>query len=315
MKIDLTKKLKDPDNAAALVDLLFHHVMAEPVDSLVDADVVLAHLDRAMDERITDRWVREHLTTFLERESARAEVRQDTVGDWLAAELQAELRALSMRPVQFNRRFLREVVQQDSVKHMVKKIVEETLNRFVTTLKPGGSGGGLIGSVGRGAFGFASRASKGILGQIGGQLESQLQSAATSFVQNSTAVMLDRIIVILTSPETAQHLGRSGAAAHDAIMKQKTSDVWRFVEKNLPLDDLLECLPGQCLHIMSRDDLRQGIRDEVAAFLAIEGKKKIGDLFADHDQMKTMNEEVVALATPLLMSFAQSDAFKTWSKG
>jgi hypothetical protein len=198
MKIDLAKRLKESDDAAQLVHLMFDHVMAQPVEALVDANMVLAHLDRAMDERITERWIREHLSTFLTRESARAEARQDTVGDWIAVELQAELRALSMRPVQFNRRFLREVVQQDSVKHMVKRIVEETLNRFVTTLKPGGSGGGLVGSVGRGALGFASRASKGILGQIGSQLESQLQSAATSFVQNSTALMLDRIIVILS---------------------------------------------------------------------------------------------------------------------
>jgi hypothetical protein len=98
-------------------------------------------------------------------------------------------------------------------------------------------------------------------------------------------------------------------------MKQKTGDVWRFVEENLPMDDLLECLPGQCLHIMGREDIRQGIREEVEAFLHIEGKQMIGDLFADDDHKSAMGEEVVTLATPLLMSFAQSDAFKAWSKG
>jgi hypothetical protein len=195
---------------------------------------------------------------------------------------------------------------------MVKSIVEETLNRFVTTLKPGGSGGGLIGSVGRGAFGFANRASKGILGNIGGQFETQLQAAVTSFVQNSTSMMLDRIVVILTTPETSQHLGRSGAVAHDALMKQKTGDVWRFAERVIPMDDLLECLPSQCLHILNRETVRDGIRAEVSAYLAVEGARPIGDLFADAKQHKATRKEAIDSLAPALVRFSQSEAFASW---
>ena len=70
--------------------------------------------------------------------------------------------------------------------------------------------------VAAGVFWDASRAGKGLLGQLGGQFETHLQAAVKSFVQNSTSLMLDRLIVILTSPETAQHFGRSGGAAYQS---------------------------------------------------------------------------------------------------
>ena len=259
MSHSIQKRLADVAEAGGLVGLLFDHLMSQPVKMVVDADVVLTQLDRTLDERLTERGVTAHLKPFLERERARSSVRKDRLGDWVSPELQAELRAMSMRPVKLDREFLKAVVQQGSVKHMVRSIVEEALDRFVSTLKPGGSGGGLIGSVGRGAFGFASRASKGILGQIGSQVEGQLQSAVSSFVQSSTSVMLDRLIVILTSPETAQHLGRSGAAAHDALIKYPTEDAWAFMERVVPVDDLLDCLPGQLSFPMARDDIRDGM--------------------------------------------------------
>ena len=312
MSTPVEDRLKDQGQAEILVGLFFDHTVAQPVNSVLDAEILLAQIDRGIDERVTERLVLEHLRPYIDREKARAAVRKDSVGDWFSAELQAELRALAMRPVRLDRKFLRTAVQQDAVKHMVRSIVEETLNRFVSTLKPGGSGGGLIGSVGRGAFGIASRAGKGILGQLGSQFENQLQSAVSSFVQNSTSMMLDRRIVILTNPETAQHLGRSGAAAYDAVMKQSTADVWSFAERVMPIDDLLECLPGQLLHLMGRDDIREGIREEVAAVLAVEGEKSISELFVDDGHLDAMRSEVIQVGAPLLTGFAGTEVFAAW---
>jgi len=291
------------------------HLMDEPIRAFIEPERVLSQLDRAFDQRVTERVIEEHLRPFIEREKIRSQKRQDTLGDWVSSEMQAELRTLSMRPVYLDRDFLRSAVQDASVKHMVKSIVQETLDRFITTLKPGGSGGGLVGSVGRSALGFASRAGKGILGQIGGQFEQQLQGAVASFAANSTSLMLDRLVVILTSPETAQHFGRSGATIYDSTMRQKTHRVWTFIEREIPLDDLLDAVPGQCLHILNRADVRDGILDEVSAILNGLGDQPLRTLFADDAQVNAWTEDIVHHATPIVNRFAKSRAFKAWLKG
>ena len=103
--------------------------------------------------------------------------------------------------------------------------------------------------LGRGALGFASRAGKGLLGQLGGQFESHLQTAIQSFVKNSTQLMLERLVVILSSSETARYLGQSGGAAYDALVEQPTGSIWTFIHKNLSSDDLMDTIPGQLRHI------------------------------------------------------------------
>jgi hypothetical protein len=95
-------------------------------------------------------------------------------------------------------------------------------------------------------------------------------------------------------------------------MKQSTADVWSFAEHVMPIDDLLECLPGQLLHLMGRDDIREGIREEVAAVLAVEGEKSISELFVDDGHLDAMRSEVIQVGAPLLTGFAGSEVFAAW---
>ena len=204
MPTKLEKRLQDVTHTTSLAGIFFDFVMEQPLKRVIDADHLVTLMTTCFDQQLAESAWHDHHKRFIEREIERARARGDTLRDWLDAEFQMELRSLSMQPVEFDRRFLREVVQQQSVRHMTTSIIQETLDRFASTLKPSGSGGGLVGSVGRGALGFASRAGKGLLGQLGGQFESHLQTAIQSFVKNSTQLMLERLVVILSSSETAR---------------------------------------------------------------------------------------------------------------
>ena len=156
------------------------NTLDEPIQSFVDLDIVLAHLDRAFDQRITERFVVEHLRPFIEREKVRAAERGDRIGDWISRNARGTTEhrdETGYRPRLLTFGRTRCIGQTHAEIHC-----ERNLDRFITT-SPGSSGGGLVGSVGRSALGFASRAGKGLLGQIGGQFEQQLQSAV-SFAAN-----------------------------------------------------------------------------------------------------------------------------------
>lgn len=308
---NLRGALADETAAADLVGRFFDHAVAQPLSTYVVPEYVLTHLDRLLDERVTEPWVKNHLRAWFDRDLARAEERGDTVGDWISPEARTELRALAARPVQMDRRFLEKLVQQGAIKHMLRSIVEETLDRFVSTFKPGGTGGGFAGGVARGVFGAASKASGGLLGSVAGQIEQQLRAAVSSFVQGSMSMMLDRLVVILSSQETANQLARMKLNGFDEAMKRPTAKVAQGVQR-LPLDDLLEVLPGQLVHNLRRDEVRAALREDVALWLEAEGARPVRDLAADEAALLAWRAEVVAIATPVLVGFAAAEPFVEW---
>ncbi len=302
--------LRDEASAADLVGRMYDHAVAQPVSTYVDGERLLGQLDRLLAEANVERWVREHLGPYLQRDHARAKARGDLVGDWLTAEAQAELRSLAARPVELDRRFLEKLVQQGAVKHMLKSVVEETIGNFIETLRPGGSGAGEGGRVARSAFGFAKQvAGGGILGAIGGQVEQQISRAARTFIDGSMTVMLERLVAILASPETARQLGRSKLSAYDEAMKTPTAKLTKHTT-TVALDDLAEVLPGVVAHNLARPEIRAGILEEVEAALAVEGDKTVAELLGDDGA--ALRAEVVEIAAPLLASFAEGETFLEW---
>jgi hypothetical protein len=307
----LLAALADPTQTEALVGLAFDFAMTRPVSTFVSPERILGHLDHALDEALTEAALRTHLRPALDRELERARRRDDRLGDWLTAEAKAELRALAARPVRLDRRFIEGLVKQEAISDLVRSVVEETLDRFLQTLKPGGSGGGVFGAVGRSAVGIASGFGKGLLGGLGAQMESQLKGAAASFIAGSMHSVMDRVVAILTSPETATKLARMNVAAFDKAMEKKTLDLAKAAMK-LPVDDLLEVLPGLVAHNLARPDVRAGILEELEAALAIEGARTLGDVLETARDLDAWRAEVIEVGAPLVREFAATPAFKAW---
>lgn len=304
----LQQGLADPDAAGALAGVLFDYLLDQPVATFVAPDRLLGHLDRILDEALTEPWVEAHLKPGLARERERSKTRGDVVGDWLTAEAKAELRSLAAKPVRLNRRFLEGLVKQDAVHHMLRSIIQETLDRFVTTVKPGGDGGGIAGSVGRGVLGAAKRAG---LGGIGAQVEAQMTRAVYAFVQGSMNLMLERLVVILSSPETATQFARTNLGLYDKLMATPTGDLLNWGDPRIG-DDIAEALPGVLAHNLAREEVRAGIREEVAAWLAIEGEKPLSGLFASEAAIAALRAEVVEIGGPLVSGFGADARYLDW---
>ena len=309
----LIERLQDADQATTLTRLGIDYLFQQPVSSLINIEHVPDSLTLAMDESWTEAWLRTHWRTLIEREVAQATERGDSIGDWISAELQAELRSMAMKPVRLDRRFLEEAVQQDAVRHMLQNIVEETLDRFVSTVKPGGRGGGLLGSVGRGAFGLASRAGRGLLGQIGEQLEQQLRGAAKLFVQSSTNVMLQRVVELMIHPETQRHLGTSRLALYDGFLALSNGySAWRQLNENPSTDDVFSALPAQIAFIVSKPEFKARIREEVDTYLSNEGHRSLDALLGDDEYVDQIKANLTAQLSPLLSGFVASTPFNHW---
>lgn len=193
---------------------------------------------------------------------------------------------------------------------MLKSVIEETLSRFIETLRPGGSGGGVGGSVARSAFGFAKRAAGGgVLGAIGEQVQQQTSRAARTFIDGSMNVMLERLVAIMSSPETARQLGRTKLTVYDEAMKTPTAKLTKQHEK-LPLDDLLEVIPGIIALNLGRPEVREGILSEIRAALEVDGAETVRSLLGE--DAAPLRAEVVAVGGPLLADLAGAEPFLAW---
>jgi hypothetical protein len=301
----------DPESAGALVGILFDFAIDQPVARYVEPEKVLGHVERALQPAFVERWVRDHLRPWLDRERTRAHARGDVVKDWLTPEAIAELRSFAARPVKLNKAFLEGLVKQDAVRHMLRGIVEETLDRFVTMMKPGGSGGGLVGAMGRGAFGIAGSLGKGVLGGISGQIESQLRGAIGGFLDSSMSFLLDRVVALASSPDTAARLGRMNLTGFDEALKVKTGRVADGVHQ-APLDDLLGTLPELLAHNIARPELRDGLLDEVRAWLEVEGARTVRQILDEAGATQHWRDEIVAVGGPLLGDASATEAFRAW---
>lgn len=304
--------LAHPDAARALAEVAVTFLLDQPLNRLVRAEVVLPALDRLLDERLTERSTAVHLRPFIAREIARGKVRGDVVGDWLTAEAKAELRSLANRPVKINRRTVERVVKQPQVKELIRQVVRDTLERFVETIKTGGDdGGSAVGSIGRKAFGFANRATAGVLGSIGGAVEAKLTTALNAFVANNLDGVLDKVVAVATSPDTARQITKGALHVFDQAMVLPGEKVARQAEQ-APWDDLLEPLPGLIAHNLGREAIRQGIQEEVAAALAAEGERPLRAFWADEAAVAAAQADAVAVLAPLLADFAGHAGYLAW---
>lgn len=301
-------------DAGGLCRLAADFVLDRPVGAFIDPVRVDFWLDHAFDEGAAHAAVEAHVQGFVEREQARAKARGDSIRDWISAEAQAELRAFAARPVVFERETLKRWVDQDAVRSILQAIVRETLDRFVDTVKPGGSGGGLVGAVGRRTLGFASRAGRGLLGGLGGQLEEILRGAVQSFVGGSMGLMVDRMVDILMQPETQRQLGRLRLSTYERAMGTATVEIFDAAAGEPALEELLEVLPGLIAHNLDRPEVRDLLRAEVTRWVEAEGARPIRS-FLPAENIEALRDELAALVEPMVIEFVASDGFGAWADG
>ena len=310
----LLARLTDPTQTASLVDLAFDHVIAQPVVTFVDADRILEWAKLSLRESVTAQVVGVHVRGFVERERTRAAKRADRVDDWLTPEAVAVLRELARRPIVLDRELVRAFVHQDAVRHLLRTIVEETLGRFVQTVMPSGGSGGIMGSLGQSALGFASRMKKTLIGNIGLHLESQLHKAAKTFVETSLGYVLERVVELLASEESAARMGRLAGAGFDKTLPLTTDRIWRSLGQ-ASVDALLEVVAGLIAHNLERPEVQEILTEEIAAMLQIEGERPLEALLDESGTTSFWRDEIRRVAVPQLNRFCETDAFRNWLTG
>lgn len=314
--------LMTPAAQEALITLGFEFVITQPLTSWVKPRELVQQATSLFEPEHAGELINEHLPRALERLQERADALGETIKDWLTAEADMELRSASMRPIQLSPVKLHAWVHHELTAHVMRQLVQEILEQFIQTAKPGGQGGGLVGMASRGALGFASklasRASQGVGGAMGGvlqgmgdQVEAHLKSLVSDFIQSSMQGLLERLAVILSTPEAALKLGAARLELYEELLRQPLGALVRQTE-GVELGEWAKLVPELIAFNLNREAVQEAFVTEAELMLEEHGARPLRSFLGSDEQVEQLRAEVTRTLTPQLSRFIESEGFLTW---
>jgi hypothetical protein len=261
---------------AALTQLLeagFAFLCERRVGELVDVDRLLAAADLALEPTRVARWVERMLAPGRARVLERLRTSSLPLGVWLPEPVRDALAAMCGAPAPIPPALVQKVVADEHVRDSARAMLQEALSSFIEkafAVTPGGRGL-------RGVIGLGARAAGGLFGGVGAELQRQLEERVRDFVDGGVALMQQRVVQRLTSPETAQLLGVRRRAAFLALLAEPESQIAGTLAKT-PWSALDAMLPSLVAHNLARAEVRAAMREELVAVTSELSAQTIGEL-------------------------------------
>jgi hypothetical protein len=314
------KMIKVLDQAEARQDLIaiaFDHAIELPINQWIKPEDWISQLEKYVDPSLFGTILQKELPIILEGWKKRAEGQRQTVKDFLNAEVQAELRFWAGSPLHLSSRQIQAWVNHPLTEHILTQLIKDTLERFISTIKPGGQGGGMIGSLGRTAFSLAStitsKTTKGLFSGLGDQFEDQFKELTTSFIQGSMHSVIQRLALLLSAPEVATSLGESRLELYENLLKKPISQLLAQAQ-DIDMALWAEMIPDLIQQQLNRDFVRQGILEEAQRLLDIYGDQPIKSYLGAQDKIEALKQRMLAQFEPQVSSFVKQPAFEEWLK-
>jgi hypothetical protein len=295
--------------------LAFDFLCQRRVSDFLSTDQILAAIDQGSDRervvRFQERFVKPQRQRLLER------ARKSTIqlGSWLPAGARDELAAMLGEPAPLPRSWVEDAVASERVREEVKAMLHDTLTGFVSKATAGlgeATPPAVGGAIGRLTKNFAA-AGKGLLGGLGDTLQKQLQEKVRDFVDGSVSAIQRRIADKLTSEETAVHMGKRRRDAFLKALSWEEARVARWMEKEKRSGDRLDALlPAIVQHNAARAELREVVKEEVAAVLEELNRQTLGELLDELGLRDWARKGTVRAGIPLLQAFFASEGFGAW---
>jgi hypothetical protein len=306
----MTAKLDD----AALekfLDLTFDHLCKHKLSELIDPDRVVAAIDEThTPARIADFQFRV-VSSLRTRLIDRAKKSEVLLSAWLPEDARDRIAEMLGQPAPIPQKLIDEAVSSEGVRDQIREALRDTISNFIKGAGGGGQGAGAI----RGAIGFGARAfgaaGKAVLGGLGDELQKQMQERVKDFVDGAVEGVQDRIAKRLADPKTAEELGKRRRKAFLKMLDSKESDAAKMIAR-APHAQIDSLVPEIVRHNVVRKEVRDTIRDEVAAVVADLSKENIGDLLDRFGARTLARQALHSHALPIARDLVKTPEFAAW---
>ena len=258
--------------ARAIAEALFEHTWSMPLRSYLDAETVRGFLTDAT-ENVA---VSNDLTTYLRNTMARQEsaaIWSLKGSDCLHVKTQDEIEVLLAQNRPLDDDLVEELLKVELVSLVLRRLVERILEAFVDGVL--NRDASPLGGVGRSAFGFAARASKGIFDKMSAQIEGPLRQTMATFVQGSMDRLQKQLGDILKSDEVQLKFGEARVTLFKFAMDQPLNRWTSLGLSAEELETLIETVPETVQQIAGNERIRAHFESEIEQFLDAFGDQPI----------------------------------------
>ncbi len=322
----LIQRLSGDDSAfrERALSTLIQFALDQPLSTYLHIDETVQLLALAVTGPNTTRSIERHMRPGWERNLARCEETQDTLGNALPDDVRARIPRLILETRPPKSKWAKNAVDPKLLRELLSPVLQEFLLGFARKLPIPGKGGHSTPTedTSRSGFGLRNRlkqsaskraekfveAGKTVLGGLSAEVERQIQTAAkdfsTSAEEDIRRALLDRI----RSQEGRELLRQIVEQAVAHVLDTPLAEMNKDVE-SLPWDDIWALVPPITEHNRDRDHVVAAIRDELEAALEVEGERTVRELLDESGLLDDTVAAVLRHADVPAQAFFGSDEF------
>jgi len=307
------------------VRLFVDHALGHKLRDAVDLQDIHALVVTALTRDNLERIVSRHVQPGWQRYSQHAPDSDATVGDLVPSEARAKMHALAEQLRVPRAKWLQGCVDPALVRRLLGPVWVQVLLNFTkrvavpgfgaaSSAAPAAGGRGLAGILGRSVQQQAGRfvgAGRSVMEGLGIDVEKKLLTAARDFSDNALAVWSEAMRERLASEEGSLLMAQIHSSVIEHVLRTEFRDL-QLDAAELPIDRVHDMLPELVAHAASSGFVREIVQREIAAYLAVEGDRTIGDLLASLGVLDEARALLVAQGDELLRTLAESAAFSDW---
>jgi hypothetical protein len=311
------------------VGLFVDHALAHTLRQAVDLQDIHALVLTALTHENLGRIVAQHVQPAWQRYCERAPALDACVGDLVAHGSRSKLHQVAEQLSLPRVKWAQGALDPALLRKLLGPVWVQVLLNFAKRMPiPGVGGAGGTPSMsgpaamGRGFAGMlrssvqqqAERlvdAGRSVMEGLGIDVEKRLLAAARDFSDNALAVWSAALRERLDSDEGRALLAEINIGLVEHVLRTQFRDL-QLDAAELPIDRVLELVPELVAHASRSAFVQDIVKRELAAYLAIEGDRRISELLRELGVFDEVRSVLVARGDELLRSLAESDAFADW---
>jgi len=307
------------------VAMLVDFVLSRPLADFVDRDGLVELFTRGLDVDRAIRVLRSRAEEAWKRQLRRADDTELPVGALLPQSVRDRLRDVVAAAKPPRADWARGAIDPTLVRRIVAPALQDVLLAFTRRLPlPGLSGEaawpglGLMAGIGlrvreeiEKRAGQVADAGRAVLDGLGIDLEAQIEALTRDFSQSAERDLREALARRIETAEGRALVGEMQTQLFDRLLATRWHDL-RIDLDGLPLADVAELIAPTLHHLRSEGFLAEALGEEIDAWLAADGARRVGELLREVGILDMVKEHTVGRGEQLARAFFASDEFGAW---
>ena len=323
----------DSPERAAVIALFVDHVFAQKLSDLVDFERARAISTRALSKANLELIFERHVIPGYTRYRANVSASADTVGAFVPDSARDEIIKVIQKSKLPQGKWTEGAIDRALVRRLFAPVWTNLLVSFTKRLPIPGIGGASGASAGastpgRGVSGIAGRlgrtakeqaeklvdAGKFVMGGLGSEVERRFQATTKEFSDGAAEIFREALRDRLKSREGRELVAQISRQVTDHVLVTSVAEIHEDADR-VPVAEILRLAPSIVAHSAPRAFVQGIVRQEIDAFLALEGNRPLKDVLAELGISDEVRAAVIDRTSALARGFFDSPSFRAWLDG